>query len=152
MRAAQPDVIAAFVPVYSGMFAGHRGPSCQSAEGLARRRLRCLSQPQSESRLRHGISNRHAHDGPLAQPIERPSIRGAERSRVSSGVAHRDSRHAANGCWLQFASRGAADRAHRVADLRGKIKVTRTTTTQKQQSASGLPTQRNNRNNASLKL
>jgi hypothetical protein len=152
MRAAQPDMIAAFVPVYSGMFAGHRGPSCQSAEGLARRRLRCLSQPQSESRLRHGISNRHAHDGPLAQPIERPSIRGAERSRVSSGVAHRVSRHAANVCWLQFASRGAADRAHRVADLRGKIKVTRTTTTQKQQSASGLPTQRNNRNNASLRL
>jgi hypothetical protein len=55
-------------------------------------------------------------------------------------------------CWRQFASRGAADRAQRVADLLGKIKVARTTTTQKQQSASGLPTQRNNRINASLKL
>jgi hypothetical protein len=96
--------------------------------------------------------NRCAHDGPLAQPIERPSIRDAERSQVSSSVAHRVSRHAADVCWLQFASRGAADRAHRVADLQRKIKVARTTSTQKQQSASGLPTQRNNRNNASLKL
>jgi len=54
-------------------------------------------------------------------------------------------------CWRQLASRGAADRAQRVADLPGKIKVARTTTTQKQQSASGLPTQRNNRTDASLK-
>jgi hypothetical protein len=97
--------------------------------------------------------NRRAHDGPLAQPIERPSIRDAERSQVSTSVAHRVSRHAADiVCWRQFASRGAADRAQRVADLRGKIKVARTTTTQKQQSASGLPTQRNKRTNASLKL
>jgi hypothetical protein len=45
MRAAQLYAIAPFVPVYSGIFAGHCGPSCQLAEGLARRRLRCLSQP-----------------------------------------------------------------------------------------------------------
>jgi hypothetical protein len=36
--------------------------------------------------------------------------------------------------WRQFASRGAADRALRLADLLGKIKVERTTRTQKQQS------------------
>jgi hypothetical protein len=51
-----------------------------------------------------------------------------------------------------FASRGAADRAQRVADLPEKIKVARTATRQKQQSASGLPTRRNNRTDASLKL
>lgn len=34
---------------------------------------------------------------------------------------------------------GAADRAQRVADLLGKIKLARTTTTQKQQSAIDLP-------------
>jgi hypothetical protein len=55
-------------------------------------------------------------------------------------------------CWRQFASRGAADRAQRVADLPGKIKVAGVATTQKQQSASGLPTPGNNRINASLKL
>jgi hypothetical protein len=42
--------------------------------------------------------------------------------------------------------------AQHMADLRGKIKVARTTSTQKQQTASGLPTQRNNRTNASSKL
>jgi hypothetical protein len=52
----------------------------------------------------------------------------------------------------QFDSRGAADRAQRLADLLGKIKIACTATTQKQQSATGLPTQRNNRTNASLKL
>jgi hypothetical protein len=63
------------------------------------------------------------------------------------------SRHAADVvCWRQFASRGAADRAQRLADLPGKIKVARTATTQKQQSARGLATRRNNRTNASLKL
>jgi hypothetical protein len=68
-------------------------------------------------------------------------------------VAHRVSRHAADVvCWRQFDSRGAADRAQRVADLQGKIKIACTATTQKQQSATGLPTQRNNRTNASLKL
>jgi hypothetical protein len=103
--------------------------------------------------LRYGPLNRRAHDGPLAQPIERPSIRDVERSQVWASAAHRVSRHAADTvCRRQFASRGAADRAQRVADLRGKIKIARTTTTQKQQSASGLPTQRNNRINASLKL
>jgi hypothetical protein len=66
---------------------------------------------------------------------------------------HRVPRHAADvGCWRQFASRNAADRAQRVADLLGKIKVARTGTTQKQQNASGSPAQRNNRTNASLKL
>jgi hypothetical protein len=103
--------------------------------------------------LRHGTLNRRAHDEPLAQPIERPSIRDAERSQVWASAAHRVSRHAADVvCWRQFASRGAADRAQRVADLLGKIKIASATTTQKQQSASGLPTQRNNRTNASLKL
>jgi hypothetical protein len=54
--------------------------------------------------------------------------------------------------WRQFASHGAADRAQRVADLVGKIKVERTTTTQKQQTARGLPIRRNNRTHAPLKL
>jgi len=103
--------------------------------------------------LRHEILNRRAHDEPRAQPIERPSIRNAERSQVWASAAHRVSRHAADVvCWQQFISRGAAGRAQRVADLLGKIKIACTTTTQKQQSASGLPTQRNNRTNALLKL
>jgi hypothetical protein len=103
--------------------------------------------------LRHGNLNRRAHDEPLAQPIERRTIRGAERSQVWARAVHRVTRHATDlVCWRQLASRGAADRTQRVADLLGKIKVARTTTTQKQQSASGLPTQRNNRTNASLKL
>jgi hypothetical protein len=55
-------------------------------------------------------------------------------------------------CRPRYASRGAADRAQRVADLLGKIKVRRTTTAQKQQSASSLPIHRNNRTNASLKM
>jgi hypothetical protein len=55
-------------------------------------------------------------------------------------------------CWRQLASRGAADRAQRVPDLLGKIKIACTTTTQKQQSASGSPARRNNPTNASLKL
>jgi hypothetical protein len=85
--------------------------------------------------------------------MERPSIRDAERSQVWASAAHRVSRHAAHVvCWRQFASRGAADWAQRVADLPGKIKVARTATAQKQQSASGLPTRRNNRADASLKL
>jgi hypothetical protein len=54
--------------------------------------------------------------------------------------------------WRQFASHGAADRAQRVADLVGKIKVERATTTQKQQSARGLPIYRNNRTNVLLKM
>jgi hypothetical protein len=103
--------------------------------------------------LRHGTLNRRAHDEPLAQPIERPSIRDAERSQVWVSAAHRVSRHATDiVCWRQFASRGAADRAQRVADLLGKIKIACTTTTQQQQSTSGLPTQRNNCTNALLKL
>jgi hypothetical protein len=66
---------------------------------------------------------------------------------------HRVSRHAADVvCRRQFASRRAADRAQRVADLLEKIKIVWTIPTQKQQSASGLPTQRNNRTDASLKL
>jgi hypothetical protein len=55
-------------------------------------------------------------------------------------------------CRRPFASRGAAGRAQRVADLPGKIKVARSSAMQKQQYASGLPMQRNNRTNASLKL
>jgi hypothetical protein len=103
--------------------------------------------------LRHGALNRRAHDEPLAQPIERPSIRDAERSQVWVSATHRVSRHAADVvCWRQFASRGAADRAHRLADLPGKIKIACTTKTQKQQNASALPIQRNNCTNASLKL
>jgi hypothetical protein len=153
MRAAQPYTIAAFVPVCSGIFAGHLGPSRQSAEGLARRRLRCLSQSWFGSRLRHETPNRRAHDEPLAQPIERPSIRDAERSPVWASAAHRVSRHTADVvCWREFASRGAADRAQRLADLLEKIKIAGATTTQKQQSANGLTTQRNNCTNASLKL
>lgn len=54
-------------------------------------------------------------------------------------LLHRVSLHAANVVyWRQFASHGAADRAQRVADLSGKIKIARTTRTQKQQSAKGL--------------
>jgi hypothetical protein len=52
----------------------------------------------------------------------------------------------------RFASRSAADRAQRVADLLGKIKVARTATEQKQQSASGLPAHSNNRTDALLNL
>jgi hypothetical protein len=55
-------------------------------------------------------------------------------------------------CRRRFASREAADLTQRVADLLGKIKVGRTTTAQKQQSASGLPIHRNNRTNASSKM
>jgi hypothetical protein len=63
------------------------------------------------------------------------------------------SRHAAEVvCRRQLASRGAADRAQRVADLLGKIKIAWITPAQKKQSASGLPTQRNNRTNTSSKL
>jgi hypothetical protein len=40
--------------------------------------------------------------------------------------------------WRQFASHGAADRAQRVADLVGKIKVERATTTQKTTKREGL--------------
>jgi hypothetical protein len=88
----------------------------------------------------------------MAQPIERPSIRDAERGQVGASAAHQVPRHAADVvCWQQFASRGAADRARRVADLLEKIKVARTTTTQKKRSSSGLPTPRNNRTDASLK-
>jgi hypothetical protein len=103
--------------------------------------------------LRHGTLNRRAHDEPLAQPIERPSIRDAERSQVWASAAHRVSRHAADVvCWRQLASRGAADRGQRVTDLAGKIKIAWTTPAQKQRSASGLPIRRNNRTNASMKL
>jgi hypothetical protein len=55
-------------------------------------------------------------------------------------------------CRRRYASRGAADRAQRVADLLGKIKVRRSTTAEKQQSAGGLPIHRNNRTNAPLKM
>jgi hypothetical protein len=66
---------------------------------------------------------------------------------------HQVSRHAADLVrWRQLARRGAADRAQRVADSLGKIKVARSPTTEKQQSASGLPTQRNNRASALLIL
>jgi hypothetical protein len=54
--------------------------------------------------------------------------------------------------WRQFASRGAAGRAQRVADLLGKIKIVWTIPAQKQQSARGLSTQRNNRTKAPMKL
>jgi hypothetical protein len=102
--------------------------------------------------LRHGTFNRREYAEPLAQPIERPNIRDAERGQVWTS-AHRVSLHAAAVVyWRQFSSHGAADRAQRVADLLGKIKIARTTTMQKQQTASGLPNHRNNRTNASLKL
>jgi len=105
------------------------------------------------SRLRHGTLNRRAHAEPPAQPIERPNIRDAERGQVWTSTAHRVSLHAADIVyWRQFASHGAADRAQRVADLLGKIKVARTTTTQKQQSAEAPAEHRNNRAHAPLKL
>jgi hypothetical protein len=101
--------------------------------------------------LRHGTFNRRAHAEPLAQPIERPNIRDAECGQIWTSTGHRVSLHAAD-YWRQFASHGAADRAERLADLLGKIKVERTTTTQKQQSTEGLTEHRNNRTHAPLKL
>jgi hypothetical protein len=103
--------------------------------------------------LRHGILNRREHAEPLAQPIQRPNIRDAGRGQVWTSAAHRVSLHAADVVyWRQLASHVAADRAQCVADLLGKIKIARTTTTQKQQSANRLTEDRNNRTNATLQL
>jgi hypothetical protein len=105
------------------------------------------------SRLRHGTLNRGAHAEPLVRPVERPNIRDAERGQIWISTAHLVSLHAADVVyWRQFASHGAADRTQRVADLLGKIKVARTTTTQKQQRRQGLTEHRNNRTHSPLKL
>ena len=91
------------------------------------------------SRLRYGTLNRRAHAEPLARPFERPNIHDAERGQVWTSTAHRVSLHATDVmCWRQFASHGAADRAQRVADLVGKIKAERATTTQKTTKREGL--------------